>query len=1761
MGLRKNHKLPKKKKRSAAPPNLKSASGSGFSFEDKVAAQLFCEMLLGKSSLGAKWGIIERVERQAADWGPFDDLLLTVPNHEGKLAKCGCSIKSNRQVNANGCSAELRDGFWAVFAKPVFDRQLDSLALFCANLSNDVSPGLNQLCRQAGEEERPRRLDEKITDQKHRKIYDSFRHPTDKGDTGLPWNILVRLIPREFDFENLSSHSEEAAVTLCRDILAPSDAGNNRQRELWKELLDIARDLRDVGGSVTRERVASKLRHKFRLRDDPSDVAAWSSIRRFSQEWMGQIETTLPGGLTLPRKAELDELRNNLVTNLACHVLGESGSGKSALMKALVTENAAAPSGAEIVWVKADQFTRLRATVPNFSAVLHRTRRPSALLVFDALDACYSDDALNSIGETITALSSDVASTWKVVLICQTPEWSRVFRRLVKTIPGHDALTKRVQCGDLSAEDMSLVFAASHSVRRFASQQRPTRLLSSPKMLDLLLRGQLQDNLTLAGEADFVDWWWDEQVKGGRQFAAEERIARNIAIRMAGELTTEVSPDEAEGPAESVECLIRKRVLRRTRDGRLRFDHDLLADWSRVMHLRSLGNGALAFMRANTENPSWLRAIRVLSQHLLERTPDIGRWRSVVAACSVSANGDEEPPAEDLQVMDAWLEGIAYCSDSPRVLNSVCTELFAQDGWLLRRFARRLLHTGTIPDPIIQHSFQQIDAGAAEAAAMRFRLPQPILWQTVLDFLIANPDQATDLMPVELAEIGAIWARLKEYLKLPWSELAGLVLLNGEKELRREVAGEYRPDHHSRSLGAGNRTRVSIYGTALQAASQLPDRAARLALKAAGRIPWDEGDVSENADGEWRGEWHDGPFGRSGKYAKRPLEPWPQGPTRRVSGDFFHAWFDDNSPLALYRLRPDAACEATLAFLIEWPKSEITRDRRRTGVDQPGFRFDAGRMYPTFWTRGPFLLFLRDNWRPALNLVIRLTDFATDRYEDWWPYQPSVAEVSITTSQGKFQWKGNHQVYAWNRYHMNTPQLVTCALMALEKWFDEQIAAKIAITDAVRLLYQQSRSLAFAGVLVSLGKRHPEKFVDDLKPLLFQPEIHMYDLQAVREHFSGVYRPRDGELINKLRSEWNQLPGRKKWLKEACCDWLMKKPELEKVLAEVSAVWHEEAGAFPEGSDARLMLLRWAADFDRSLRKGVTLPDGTKGWMYERPAELRDEETEQSQSLRNALLMLPMQCNDLLEKRPDMNDEQLEGIWQRLQNWVPYEQVGATAEKEDESAAEFLDHRHARSGLLAVLVCLGQRWLQRNPTRRTEAEGEIHKLLANPPKVVANTEADTHDDFEGFLARCVIQCWAASLGNSKWRGAAVGFVTAYRYRTVWHLFDEAFRLRAELHGGYRELESLALSFAVARCEATKPLFLRTRLELNRDAVRVWYEHWLPRFAQGNGPAWVSDWSTIEKQEEFSSKIDTSCGMGGARAEPNRRDYGLEMGVVLATFGHLPALAEAGGDAERVHWLGVCGQMVGAFCRTLPPSDSGDEEWRYEPWSADEQVFETAARRLFECSSKERLTLWQPILNLPQAAHHHISQFLNAVLLEALRTEPPRIADLIPIWREIVNHLLSSEKWTRERTRDTDEVWKTILLYGTPFPSTREPIFSPLVDDLRYDYERHIKTLVRDAHEQSSLASFLTTRAGERLLVDALVWLGSGWDIVSSCFWETVVERRHFERLLEHAWRQHHTAVRTNPDAFRAFKVLTLNLAVHHVPTALEIQQQIGTDGQ
>jgi len=1727
-------------------PSLKSASGAGFSFEDQVAASLMCEMLAGQGSLGKDYGIVERVERQANDWEPFGDILVTAADQAGEVCKIGGSVKSNRQISANGSSKEFSAGIWEVTGKKVFTSARGALALYSAPLSADVTDQLEALCRQARQLE-SERLDEKVVHENSRKIYDSFRNAEIAGVAGLPGLVLKHFIVRQFDFEATTSKSEAEALRLCREILIPESRNDAEANRLWQDLLAIAHDLRVSGGAVTRETLAAKLRNKFQLLDDPSDVAAWSKIRKFSRDGLDEITIALPGGISVPRKAEHTSLATLLAKSKACSVLGDSGFGKSALVKRFAAEREGV--GDEVVWLKAERISILDTAVPNFEDIARRTRRASGLLIIDAIEGCYDTAALGRLSRLMKALVSQKDSIWSLVVICQTREWARVSGTLISELGKHAVLTERLECGPLSDEDFDLVRAASASVDLLAHKSPLRLLLKSPKMLDVLLTGQLAENRELAGEADLVEWWWKNQVQGGKQITAEERVARHLAERMAEELRSELPPDSVSGAEDAANNLIQKRVLKRTREGLLRFDHDLLADWSRVMHLKALGHDALAFIRAHTQNPPWLRAVRLLSQHLLDRVADLDRWREVLRACSVADAHSREPSAEDLQVIDAWLEGIIFSLEPRQMLEQVHKELFADNGWRLRRLIQRLMYVGTIPDPVMQERLREMDADSAEMAAEVYRLPILGIWTPVINFLIDYADQVVDVIPLELGETGTMWGRMGEYLNMNWPRVANLVISNAEKELRREVAGEYRS--HRGSHGRGNKGRIAIYSGALYAASQDPERVAKLLLKASGRLPWDDGDLSPQTDGSWRSEWHErGSLGFGQDYVETPVTAWPDGPTRKTSDDFFHAWFDTEPTLILYRERAQAACEATLGFLIDWPKRRLFPGHHSMGADRYGFTFEADHMYPPFYTKGPFLRFLRHDWKPALDLIVRLTNFATERYADWWPYEPKPTSLQIPIATGKVSWLGNHQVYVWHRQNWNTPQVVTCALMALEKWFEDQLAAKQSIKEPVEVLYRDARSLAFAGLLISLGKRHPEVFIDDLKPLLFIPQFYTYDFSASKEYLGGGFWPRDGAFINDLRREWNGLPGRKTPLLDASCSWFISRPKIRAVLSEVSENWRKAAEKLQQ--EDQLVLFRLAARFD--LRNWTKSVEGTQElWQWELPKELQDVEAEQANTRRQANLTIPYHCSDLLEKRPRLDDQAFEGIRQQLHDWPAPEASASSNDAEHQLESSLLDDKHARAGLLSILLCLGDDWLDKDPERRRWVEGQVKNLFLDPPKIAPYSEEEIHDDAEGFLARCAIRCWAQSPDDEQWRSIVAGFVGAFRYRTIEQLFDEAFRVREILGANFRGLEALAVSFAIVRRRADLHGF-KPKAEL----IGAWGQEWIPRFAKKDGPVWTEDWATIEHREDFPPAYEEHYGPI-RRQQLARRDFGLDMGVILAAFGALPSLDQARDNRERGHWLNIAKQILAAYIRTLPSNNTGetDDEWRLEPWSVDEKIFQIIAARLFQSSPDDQRSLWLPILNLPPAAHFHITQFLDAILIEAIREDPPRISNLLPLWRAIAEYLLGSPRWTGKLKGKEDEVWQHIFLYGTPFSSVGDKDHAPFVAGLRDLFAQHIRSIDADPYDHSSFAAFLTTEAGEQLAVDALEWLGPSWQKGGRYFWERAVERSHFETLLRRAWKNHFSAIRENPEALKAFKILTLNLATEQVPIAIDIQRQIG----
>jgi len=202
----------------------------------------------------------------------------------------------------------------------------------------------------------------------------------------------------------------------------------------------------------------------------------------------------------------------------------------------------------------------------------------------------------------------------------------------------------------------------------------------------------------------------------------------------------------------------------------------------------------------------------------------------------------------------------------------------------------------------------------------------------------------------------------------------------------------------------------------------------------------------------------------------RLRKPWPDGPKRRVDEHFSQAVLAGDALRPLMVSRPAIAQELILAAYIEEPQHQNEYESSMR-LNDGGFAFQS-KNTPAMYFFGPWLLFLRTNPAYGLATIIRITDFATDRWlERFQGFNRTKEEPGyrLYFADGQKDYIGNANVYNWHRYMNNDAVGVESALMALEKWLCEQIDQKKDISAEINRILQESKSAAFLGLLVAVG--------------------------------------------------------------------------------------------------------------------------------------------------------------------------------------------------------------------------------------------------------------------------------------------------------------------------------------------------------------------------------------------------------------------------------------------------------------------------------------------------------------------------------------------------------------------------------------------------------------------------------------------------------------------------------------------------------------------
>lgn len=1747
-------------KRVAAPKNT---GGGGFVFEDDVCAWLLACMLSGESVFDADLGPPIRIDFQTrVDGWLLDDALVTTANHRFAL-----SIKSTAQFTASAAPSEFVTSIWEQWLhlrSTIFQPDRDYMVLVTAPLSAAATESVAGLVSKAGAanpEDFPSRLaTPRWASKSERSLFASFNCPEELNAASQVTEVdTARLLGRlrflQHDFGAMTSESAKRALRVCRNCVRSNTAED--AKVLWNLLRSIAAELRPLAGNLSLQGLVNRVRQQVALADYPDHSADWSTLAARSVADADQVAVAIAGQIHIPRAASEAALTGAIESDELTALLGSSGSGKSAVAKAIFEQRVAA--GERTLFLDTRSLdcidfgtfeSSLRLQHP-LAELLGFATSENPLLILDGLDRLYSTNAFRNAAALLRlARPSSPATGWRIVVPCQSQEWPRVLEELQRAGAGGGTWCQ-LELDPISVDQLRPVSDALPVLARLMLQPRIAPLLTNLKLLDLVARrvvaGGEIDSSNWVGESSVAEWFWNAEIDRGSDRVSRGRFARDLAQRQADQLVSSVPTDEFDvSELVPLVSLAADNLCLQVPGDRIAFAHDLYGDWARLRILLNHRGDLPAFFKTRRESPLWHRALRLLGIHLLEHTGGVDDWRAVLASFR-----DEE-----LAVLhDVLLEAPVFAINARSLLDAILPDLLANDGRLLRRLLNRFLAFGTVPNHAIVAVATALgmDAGTARAT---YRLPYWPLWLDVLAFLHGHKRDVLSCAASEIARLVEMWLEFAPKGTVRRHEAADLGVLLGEHALSvRSISGG----------GDWRRERERFYKCTLAAAKERPDDVAAISLRASERS------VDTAEESVPRRRRRRSRLGGSGTMR----EPWPDGPHRRVDEAFQNVVLDSTAILELYRIRPSIAREVVLASLIQEPSEEDWDD------DWMGIRqleiVNRHKWLPALYTTGPFLSFLRENFTEGLELVLRLVEFAAAREQEHRARElseartPAIGErqteseatepaqqslpwrLSLSDGDKKHSFFGDERVYGWSAGLGNPPDAILAALMALEQFFYQRLDEEKDVAAEVATTFERSKSVATLGVLCDIGKKHPALFEGPLRALLSAPEIYAWEIRKVVHGRAHLMIGASDRLFIKLAPQFHNQEHRKIDLRTTATLLMLQRPAMRDFFDQLRSSWESVPAANDSISGIRRQLIVSLNSANYEVRQ-----DPEHGPVLVNVVALQDYEAQaderRSMDDRMLVVTLPVHCRTILDERRHLDDAQLCDLWAKWNRVRALASATSESQNSDgESDEEFAD---AIAGPIAVLLSHPD-WCDSDASRLLQLEDALRVILTQPPRRRALDSDHSVSTWtsECFVAEAVAMLWIRNPCDEEWRHRVAAAMLSPRYATIKVLFGRCAVHRRDLGQDFGRLRRLGLEWAYVR-DRVYLLQRMSREQLGLDErvyaqvcqdLEGWIAEKLAAFTSALSSGFPPDWQDCDPSDRFQDLDNTRRGRLGRRM--------LDFHVVQSSHEWLPLPDDAFDPDEREAVVQFLRSALAAIVgRPMADLTRGDHQ---HPTDDEGWVLEQVGRAVLQLRPNERPELlWEPVLELHSEGHDWPEALAHSLHRYALRSEdtPPSYANLV---RSIVERAFV-EVAGKRRWSWYEGVWEALVGIDWYCRDLWEPRHAAVVAELQDVFLTWMKQVPFDGRRLAGFSEWLSRPAAAVLRFKALEWMaGRLCDDEGRKIHRVEETEDDLARLLNTVWSDDEPNLRRDAIAFEAFRKLLNWLGTRQNQLGLELLGRIG----
>lgn len=1355
---------------------VKSTGGYGFNFEDKVAATCLVRMLDGLEVFGLAGMRATKMtfQTRASGW-LLDDLLLHLSGASGSV-KCGVSIKSAAYLTRDGFKSDFVQDLWDQWhgssAGP-FDRTRDRLALAVGSLSESalkVWGDIEKRARWSDPDHLAKQLSTKGSSSAMERAIFASLLPDSELNKGTKVSDSARLLAR-LSVQLFSKLTDTTEIRDCASLLFAGDLTSGAA--LWEKLQCIASDRRVVAGTIELADLLGLLRGGFQLKEHPDYNGAWESLNRHSHANCEAVHSVTGVDTRIVLDGVLADVTAKAKKRATLAVIGESGVGKSSLMKGYVQS---IQEQSNLIWLSGEELAvqsqlilakqlGLMLELPNL--IRHSTR--SLVLIVDAIDQ-FPTLALKRLAEIVVALRDSDQLDFRVLLTAQPLRWEQA------RIEVYSWNTSAVEEFPFSGPSFDNVFAAlagNEMVRPLLFRPELRRVVTNLATLDQIVKAtstqQLLSSRDWIGETEVIDWVWKSWI--GKDALQHQRGA---LLRLLGE------EDGNSGPAIPLSRIPYGTTARlgdpeiasltRTDASAVRFHHEVVADWARYHALKSEGSLRLQKILELIQNPRWIRAIRLYSQSLLEETKGLSAWEKIFASFEVS-------DSENQIAADVFSDSLVLATNSQDLLERVWPALIADGARRLKRLMKRIMIVATLPLPAGDFGEEYSDA-----ASVLMRFPIPAYWGGLLQVLSAHAQEVAAHCLSEAGDLCAFYLRV-----MPWGYgkrkmVARLVLT---------VAAEAERGLSDRKYYLRDSSRA-VFEALLRAGAEYPDEVGQMTLSLAERLSADDESQSERVTRASGISW--------GLLGER-REPWPDGPRRRVEESFQNAVLNTDALAALMKFRPAIASEVLLAVCIEEPQHE--GEASGSSVFNGGFAYWHQHM-PAMYFTGPFLRFLQISPQEGLATIVRLVDFATDRWlQAFSRFNGSGEKPSYKLYFDGFDkgFIGDGNVYHWHRDIRLNGIVAESALMAVEKWLYDKIDAKEDVAEDVSKILVDAKSAAFLGLLVAVGLYSPELFRGPLRPLLSCPDLYITQgstlLQETWKMFFDVIWGRYGNRISALVRAWNEMPHRKYELYGFAQRSLFFDSEITSALDSYRQRWLEEWEREVDSDRVVPTTLElFIAKLDRSNYSATDIGDDQVEIKFRVPSELESRLNEEriGPALNLSAMSLIAQARRAIDESKALPDDEAQQIFTRLEEIVKAEGREGTFEKY---------RAEAIAAGIALLVTGAGHWLSRISEKENVCLQQLFLLAESEPKTKEfDSPESISDGQDTFVSEAALQLLLAGRKEEWLWGAALRGITSYRYGTTEKLMLTVFRHRSQDSLRFTELVGAVVLWAVVRAPVT-----------------------------------------------------------------------------------------------------------------------------------------------------------------------------------------------------------------------------------------------------------------------------------------------------------------------------------------------------------------------